>query len=317
MATNYADPAADTDLAIDYLLSDMRRAAPWSQSPAASSSQPLPEQGIRTVFQPIVDLRSGAVVGFEALSRGPEGSGLEDPLVLLAAAKSAGRIGEIDWVCRALAVAAALRSRLPGQLTWFINVEPDALTTPCPPYLYPVFRRASTRLRIILEITERYDESHIPALTELAAIARRNGWGIALDDVGADESAFRLLPLLAPDVVKLDASLLDPQESRKVATVQLVLDQFRRDGHRPHLLAEGIETREQAERARHTLRATLGQGFSFGWPEPLPDTMPSSGTPVDIAKADPQGLLSTPAGSGVLPWAGRLGHVPQRKEEVR
>lgn len=300
MVTTPAHPrAGSTADTIDALLSDMRRTAPWDQS-AAATPRSLLAQGIRTVFQPIVDVRGGAVIGFEALSRGPAGSGLEDPLDLLAAAKSAGRLGEIDWVCRALAVAAALRSGLPGQLTWFINVEPDALTTACPSYLYPVFRRASGRLRVILEITERYDESHIPALQELAAIARRNGWGLALDDLGADESAFRLLPVLTPDVIKLDASLLDPQQHRKVSMVQVVLEQYRLDGHRPHLLAEGIETPEQADLAQHHLHARYGQGFLYGWPAPLPAVMPPPGVPAGLTGSLEASLPFASVASGVL-----------------
>ena len=70
---------------------------------------------IRTLFQPIVELANGAVVGFEALSRGPAGTALESPLALFEAASAAGRVGELDWLCRTKAMQAAARSNL-GQI---------------------------------------------------------------------------------------------------------------------------------------------------------------------------------------------------------
>ena len=54
---------------------------------------------VHTFFQPLVHLADSEVVGFEALSRGPEGTDLENPLALFEAAKEAGRLEELDWLC--------------------------------------------------------------------------------------------------------------------------------------------------------------------------------------------------------------------------
>ena len=76
---------------------------------------------IRTLFQPIVHLQSQEVVGFEALSRGPADTPMESPAVLIEAARVAGRLGELDWLCRAHAMEAVAASSLhracPGSST--------------------------------------------------------------------------------------------------------------------------------------------------------------------------------------------------------
>ena len=75
--------------------------------------------GLRTHFQPIVDLSTGAVVGHEALTRGPAGTELERPDLLFDAARAEGRLADLDAACRRTAFEAAERSgiRRPGART--------------------------------------------------------------------------------------------------------------------------------------------------------------------------------------------------------
>ncbi len=74
--------------------------------------QILGDRAVRAVYQPVIELATGRTVGFEALARGPEGSELERPDRLFAAARAAGRLSELDWVCRAAALRGALDARL-------------------------------------------------------------------------------------------------------------------------------------------------------------------------------------------------------------
>ncbi len=240
---------------------------------------------IRTVFQPIIDLETASIIGFEALTRGPAGSVLEDPLKLLQAARRCGFIGELDWACRAAAARAVLDSGLPAGLTWFVNVEPDALATSCPKYLFSTFRRAASRLRLVLEVVERGCENHQAELLELAVIARRNGWGIALDDVGVNDASLALLPVLQPDVVKLDASLLDPDNGAAAMVVITALHTHARTHRMPHLIVEGIETASQLASARSMFGARYGQGFRFGRPQPLPRNVIPPTQPLNLLPA--------------------------------
>ncbi|MBJ7452787.1 MAG: EAL domain-containing protein, partial [Blastococcus sp.] len=82
--------------------------------------------GVRSVFQPIVDLDSDCVVAYEALARGPEGP-LERPDAMFAAARAAGRLAELDEACRAAAFRGAVAHNLLAPTTVFVNVEPDVL----------------------------------------------------------------------------------------------------------------------------------------------------------------------------------------------
>lgn len=237
---------------------------------------------IRTVFQPIIDIEAGGIVAFEALTRGPAGSRLENPLDLLGAASEAGYLGELDWVCRAAAVSAALASSLPASVTWFINVEPYALLTPCPSPLFSLFRRASRRLRLMWEVTERSCEFYQTELIQLAAMAKRNRWGIALDDVGVNEASLGLLSLLEPDVVKLDQSLLDPTNALTAMNVLTAINRHNHSHWPPRLLAEGIENVAQFQTARSSFGIRYAQGFHYGHPGPLPPRIIAPTEPVPI-----------------------------------
>ena len=230
---------------------------------------------VEAVFQPIVDLTTSEVVGYEALARGPRGSTLESPLVLFGEAAAAGRTDELDWVCRAAACRAALGAGLPASMALFVNAEPRTIRTPCPDDLVAVIARAERRLRIVTELTERAVAADPPALLLAAQEARAAGQLVAMDDVGVDPGSLALLPFVAPDVVKLDMSLVQdgvtPVNVRVVTAVQAHAE---RTGAR--ILAEGIETAEHLALAR-IYGATLGQGWFFGRPGPLPARSAASG----------------------------------------
>ncbi len=82
---------------------------------------------IRSVFQPIVDLETGALFGYEALARGPEHSPLELPEQLFEAARRHGRLAELDEVCQRAALAGARAHAIEAPLTLFVDAEPDAM----------------------------------------------------------------------------------------------------------------------------------------------------------------------------------------------
>ena len=248
-----------------------RRAAGTAE--AAWTIDAVIDQGaITTLFQPVVHLATGSVVGFEALSRGPSGSALEAPMALLAAAEAAGRLGELDWLCRVSAMQAAANSHLHPSLSWFINVEPAGLDIDCPDHLLPALNQARGGLRVVLEVVERDVQGHVTNLLRATDQARADAWGVALDDVGAVDASLAMLPFLQPDVVKLDLSLVQnspgPSAAATTASVRAYAE---RTG--AVILAEGIETAEHA-RLASVFGATYGQGFRYGQPGPLPLNVP-------------------------------------------
>jgi len=172
---------------------------------------------IRPLFQPVVDLRSGAHVAYEALARGPLGSALERPDVLFDTARRAGRLAELDWTCRVAAVDAAEEAGLRDPLSLLVNVEPDTLNVACPEHLQASWTRAERGRHVILEITERSLTARPADLLRLVAEMREHGWGIALDDIGADVRSLALMPLLSPDVLKLDLRLIHERPTTEIA----------------------------------------------------------------------------------------------------
>jgi diguanylate cyclase (GGDEF)-like protein len=220
---------------------------------------------IRSVYQPIVELDSGRVMAYEALARGPVGP-LERPDLLFAAAREAGRLAELDELCRVAAFRGAVDHDLLAPLTVFVNVEPEVLDSAPLDDLLAIAETAPGDLRVVLEITERALAARPAELLRTVERVRELGWGLALDDVGADSMSLAFLPLLAPDVVKLDLRLVQDRPGPAIAEIMNAVNAHaERTG--ALILAEGIETEEHLATAR-ALGATLGQGWLFGRPGP-------------------------------------------------
>jgi len=236
---------------------------------------------VAAAFQPILDLRDGAVVGYEALARPLDGT---PPATLFANARAEGRMSEVDRECRAEALRVAAHAGLGAPFALFLNADAGALEDDLPDL--PLGGATP-----IIEITERAlterPEAVLRTLTEL----RRRGWGVSLDDVGADSRSLAVMPLLYPDVIKLDLRLLSERDPADIARiVTAVGDEAER--RRATVLAEGIDSDAQLQMAR-AAGATLGQGFMLGEPGPLPEQLPAAGRPLRLAGAggDPSGPL--------------------------
>lgn len=258
------------------------------------------------MFQPIVDLTSGAVVAYEALARGPVGP-WEAPGALFAAARSLGRVTELDELCRAVAVRSAIEHGIGAPVAVFINVEPSALRTAGLDTLVDVAASAPQSLQIVLEITERELAARPAELMAAVARLRAAGWLIALDDVGAVDMSLTFLALVNPDIVKIDMSVIQGPPDAATAVLMNALNAYaERTG--AVLLAEGIETQDHLAVAL-ALGARLGQGWMFGRPTPQPDAarihgalMPTRmattelvGSPFDCVPAGVEVRVSTKA----------------------
>jgi EAL domain-containing protein (putative c-di-GMP-specific phosphodiesterase class I) len=225
------------------------------------------ERRLRSVFQPVVSLEQHAVVGYEALIRGPAGSPLAAADALLAAAYDSGRAVEFDWVARASACRAALKAGLSPHALLFVNIEPLALDSDCPPDLWPDIEKAFGAFRIVLEVTERSLDHDPGALLDGLRRHRPSIAGFALDDVGSDAATLALLPIVAPAVIKIDRQVTQAGPTPTTARVfDVVGEEAERTG--AIVLCEGIETDVDLAAAR-SLGAGLGQGYHFGRPGPL------------------------------------------------
>ena len=221
---------------------------------------------LTAVYQPVVQLETGEVLGYEALARGSQ-----PPERLLQAARRDGCCGDLDWACRSVALQGALDAGLGNSLSLFVNVEPDSDVL-IPPACVEVLERAEASLRVILEVTERAVVQRPAELLRLVDWARARGWGIALDDVGEDPASLAMMPFLEPDVVKLDLRLVQGRPSPEIGMVMsAVTAQAERTG--ALVVAEGIED-DAGRQAALAMGATLGQGWLYGHPGPLPSEVP-------------------------------------------
>jgi diguanylate cyclase (GGDEF)-like protein len=223
-------------------------------------------RNLQPVYQPIVDLRDGTVVGFEGLIRPGASSPFANPGQLFAAAAESGRIVELDLACFEV-VAAGSTSIDPNQVLT-INLSPQTLEVEdfSASWLLEILARYQLSPgRIIIELTEREAVTDLDRMRRSMAALQRAGVRLAADDVGAGNAGLRLLSQLRFDIMKIDLSLVQDgtQHDSSRAVVRSLRDLAARQG--AVAIAEGVETAEQL-RSLQALGITTGQGYLLGRP---------------------------------------------------
>lgn len=257
----------------------------WTATAGTARAAPLLDAGaLRPVYQPVLELATGSVVGYEALARGMTDGELRSPAALFAAARAADELIELDSACLQAAIRDATATALAAPFTLFLNAEPATFERPLPD--------TGPSLRCVVEFTDRaLTLSPASVLATLERI-RAAGWGVALDAVGADPRTLALVSLLQPDVIKLDVSRIRAGGPEHVAVVAASVG-LERERSGATLLAKGIES-DADLRAAESCGATLGQGFHLGRPEALPQPLPAPGKPVPFIAAGAGPWGSTP-----------------------
>lgn len=213
------------------------------------------------VFQPIVGLQEGVIVGYEALSRftGPPGL---TPDLWFAAADELGLGAELE----ALVIARCLQLRpdIPPDCFLTVNVSPHLITEPV---ITDLLLAAGDLRPIVLELTEHQQAADLRPLITLRDTLSARGVLLALDDAGAGYSGLQQMTRLRPNLIKLDRALVTDADTDevKLALAEL-LGEFagRIDAW---LLAEGVETWAELE-AFLRIGVPLAQGFLLGRPAP-------------------------------------------------
>ncbi|RZS89428.1 EAL domain-containing protein (putative c-di-GMP-specific phosphodiesterase class I) [Motilibacter rhizosphaerae] len=225
----------------------------------------LAGRDLRIVLQAVVDLRTGGVVGVEALSR-VSGEPPLQPAELFAAAADLGVLREVELL--AVERALGLLSAVPARAWLAVNVSPETASSP---QLAALLRNAPRR-RLVLELTEHAEVAEYDLLVDALGRLRETGVRIAVDDAGAGFSSFRHVVRLRPDIVKLDMSLIagidtDPVRRALVASLLGFTSSIGAS-----VVAEGIETAAELEVLRG-LGVRLGQGYLLARPRPAPDAL--------------------------------------------
>lgn len=252
--------------------------------PAAPVHAIIDARDVEIVFQPVLDAESRQVVGFEALSRGPEGP-LRAPRRLFAAARAVGRAGELDWICRAAAFRAFLDAALHPSVSLLVNVESDSLITPCPEDLLEVIWAAENRLRVFIDIAGESLLRQPVEVLESVRRARAAGWGVVLDDLEFSAAAVSLLPTLEPDVIRLDQRAVRQGSDRVAAALAAAFTEAERAG--AAFLVDNVED-APGSLARSAPAGYL-QGRLLGVEGALPRSVPAPVRPIPLRSAGTTG----------------------------
>ncbi len=250
---------------------------------------------IRPVYQPIVDLSTGRVIGFEGLSRPLPESGFADPGVMFTAAETVGRTVELDLACLYAVIAGA--RNMPADQLLTINISPRTIEAPhftTDALLAILARHSIAPERVVVELTEREKVEDVTRLQAALGALQRTGLRIAADDVGAGNAGLRLLSQVRFDIVKIDLSLV--QEGAERDSSRAVLRSLRDLASRwsASVIAEGLETSGQLRMVRE-LGIAAGQGYLLARPMPEPslasidiDALEAGGAILDRRIAQPR-----------------------------
>ena len=225
---------------------------------------------LRLHYQPVVDLRTGRTIGFEALVRWLRDGELIPPREFIPIAESSGLIGPLtDWVVDEACRTTAGKGKS-GERPWVsVNLSSSQLVRgDIVPRLAKTLEATGLSAdRLVVEITESsLLEIGIarPAIERLSEIGVR----VAIDDFGTGYSALSYLAHLPIDIVKIDRSFVVAlaQQGPEEAIASAIIALAKRLGLTT--IGEGIETAAQLDQLS-ALGCDLGQGFYLGRPGPV------------------------------------------------
>ncbi|WP_281885805.1 GGDEF domain-containing protein [Paenibacillus sp. YYML68] len=235
--------------------------------------QVIQQRDIHCVYQPIVSLKDGDILGFESLTRGPEDSPLHFPLDLFGLAKEEGLLYSLDQLARVKAIQGAALSSM-NQLL-FMNVSADILYDPefAPGKTLELLRGKGLHpSNVVFEITERSSIEDFNAVKRILEHYRQQGYRIAIDDAGAGYSSLQFIAELNPHFIKIDRSLVHDVHRNK--TKEYIMETMVMFAEKLgiHLIAEGIETADELMKLTR-IGVHYGQGFLLGHPVETPSAI--------------------------------------------
>lgn len=227
------------------------------------------EGQIRSVYEPIVEVKSRTVFAYEALARGPVGTELHSPATLFARASEEDLMFQLDCLCRQSGLDGA--RDLPGGTKLFLNVRPTTIHDPN--FRADALERTLERVNltpadVVFEISEQESIANFAIFREVRDYYGKLGFQIALDDTGAGYASLEAVMELAPEFIKVDRAFCagideDPGRQEILRALQSLAERI---GSR--IIGEGLDTLEELETLGQ-LGIAFGQGWLFGKPHPL------------------------------------------------
>ncbi len=226
----------------------------------------LKTKNIRTLFQPIIDVRNKRIVGYEALTRVLSDAPTEEAAFLFSAAREAGVVKELDEIC----VETALKSAqtVGGDKKLFLNLNHETLLDKKIMGRLFADRGVLDYKNIVIELTEQSILRSFDKVRDALMELKQKGVSVAIDDLGGGAVSLRDVAVLKPDFIKFDRSLIrqiDISTTKQQIVLSMIL--FAK-GINAMTTAEGIETREEYEAVK-MCGVNLAQGYYFAKPGPL------------------------------------------------
>jgi diguanylate cyclase (GGDEF)-like protein len=235
-----------------------------------SLNEIIDNQTLSSVFQPIINIQNGTILGHEGLIRGPEKTDLHSPLNLFKCAKTENRVCDLELVSLQIGLETFARHSHSNKI--FINVSPECLLEFGDNKVISVGYIESLGLNpkdIVLELSESSPTFDYSELYSVIESYRNVGFQIALDDLGEGYSTLRLWSELRPEYVKIDKHFIhainaDPVKLQFVKSIQQIAD-----NSSTKVIAEGVETEAELAIIRD-LNIDFCQGYLLGHPMPEP-----------------------------------------------
>jgi len=226
---------------------------------------------ITVVYQPIVDVKTGTIVGAEALARWTDEDGQYiPPDVFVAAAEELGFVGKLTREVLRL-VVSELGDFLRANPEFHVNVNIAAADLADPQFI-PMMERLLRKhdipsISIGLELTERSTADHQLAISSISKL-RERGHEFYIDDFGTGYSSLSYLNELAVDAIKIDRAFTDAIGTDSLTAVIVPQILAMADALKIKVVVEGVERAEQSAFFIQLDQKILAQGWHFG--EPIP-----------------------------------------------
>lgn len=236
--------------------------------------QAVVDEKITVHFQPVVDLTTGLIDGFEALARWTDPRlGSVPPNVFIAAAEKIGIISQLGMQILEQAHRGGLElARRAGRpLSLGVNLSALQVTDSQLAQRVGELHRSSSDVHLVLELTEGAFLGDEPATVAALHRLRASGARLAIDDFGVGYSSVGYLHRLPVDILKLDKLFVSElHDKRSLALVQGVVAMAR--AMRLTVITEGVEEWDSAIALRD-LHCDLAQGYVFSRPLPLDEAL--------------------------------------------
>jgi diguanylate cyclase (GGDEF)-like protein/PAS domain S-box-containing protein len=257
----------------NYFTLALQHAAQWRAQLTHDLREALAEQQFRVVFQPIVELSSGAIHKAEALVRWQHPArGLISPAEFIPVAESCGLIVPLGgWVFEQAAnQVQAWRTRLHPQFQISVNKSPVQFENPSadtPSWINQLKALGLGGDSIVVEITEGLLLSNSDAVVAQLLQLSQDGMGVSLDDFGTGYSSLAYLQKFDIDYLKIDQSFVRQlaPDSTDLALCRAIIVMAHALGIK--VIAEGVETRVQCDLLAHA-GCDYAQGYFYARPLP-------------------------------------------------